>query len=176
MSSTENQSTEGIGVLKLTEATLRANQLAEMLESSTQAFALHYTDARVSIFNDAFAKLIGHSWDELKALDWELLTPINWVKHSQEMLAELNRTGIPVRYEKEYFHKSGRRIPVEVYVNLHHDHLGQADYYFAFVTDITIRKRARNCVNTLSESSSTTFVGRSVQPSNSQGCFGMEQP
>lgn len=140
--SSNGRQPESSTVLRLTEASLRSNQLAEMLESSSQAFALHYTDTRLSIFNAAFAALLGYPWDELKHLDWDLITPLKWVESEKAKLGELHRTGVSVRYEKEYTRKNGEVVPVELYVNLHHTPHGKPDYYYAFITDITIRKRA----------------------------------
>ena len=62
----------------------------------------------------------------------------------RQKLAELRRTGQPVRYEKEYLRKDGTRVPVELLVNLGRDAAGQSDLYYAFVTDITERKQAEH--------------------------------
>jgi PAS domain S-box-containing protein len=56
-------------------------------------------------------------------------------------LADLGRTGKPVRYEKEYLRKDGRRVPVELLVHAVRDESGKVEYYYSFLTDITERRR-----------------------------------
>jgi PAS domain S-box-containing protein len=46
-----------------------------------------------------------------------------------------------VRYEKAYRRKDGSLVPVELLVHLRRDEQGRLSYYYAFITDITTRKR-----------------------------------
>ena len=69
--------------------------------------------------NAAFAQLTGYTQDELKRVDWASdLTPPEWREFEQKKLEEQQRTGRPIRYEKEYIRKDGRRIPIELLVHL----------------------------------------------------------
>jgi len=61
-----------------------------------------------------------------------------------EALAELDRLGKPVRYQKEYIRKDGRRVPIELFVHAVQNESGQVQLYYAFVTDITERKQAED--------------------------------
>jgi PAS domain S-box-containing protein len=130
------------------EASLRAMRkdkdfLAEVLQNASLPFASGYPDGRISIFNPAFAELIEYSTEELRSLQWTTgLTPAEWHSIEGKKLEELQRTGQPVRYEKEYLTKSGKRVPVELLVHLVRGADGQPDYYYSFVTDITARKQA----------------------------------
>ena len=54
--------------------------------------------------------------------------------------------GAAVRYEKEYIRKNGSRVPIELLVQLKTDADGQPEFYYAFVTDITERKRAERLI------------------------------
>jgi len=118
--------------------------LAGILERASMPFAVGYLDGRVGLFNAAFADLTGYTPDELRTLDWSIaLTPPEWREHENRQLEELQRTGHPVRYEKEYLTKCGQRVPIELLVHLVRDASGAPDYYFSFLTDITERKQAQ---------------------------------
>jgi len=126
----------------LQESQEKASFLAKLLENSSQPFAIGYFDGRVGIVNSAFLILTGYSRAELANLDWaRSLTPPEWLPAEQARLAELQRTGQPVRYQKEYIRKDGSRVPIELFVHLARDEQGQMQYYYAFLTDITERQR-----------------------------------
>lgn len=122
----------------------RQNELlAGIIEHSSQPFAVGYPDGRLGLFNHAYAQLTGYTADELRATNWAAtLTPPEWREPEKQKLDELNRTGQPVRYEKEYLRKDGTRVSLELLVHLARDARGQPDYYYSFLTDITERKRA----------------------------------
>jgi PAS domain S-box-containing protein len=117
--------------------------LANLLEAAEQPFAIGYPDGRIGLVNRAYEQLTGYTAAELRALDWSVLAPPEWRDHERQKLAELHRTGQPVRYEKEHLHKDGTRVPVELFVNLGRDAAGQPEFYYAFITDITVRKRPK---------------------------------
>ncbi|MGB0127211.1 MAG: PAS domain S-box protein, partial [Rhodocyclaceae bacterium] len=116
--------------------------LAHILERSAQPFAIGYPDGRLGRCNHAFEALTGYSAAELADLRWpEDITPAEWRTIEQEKLAELHRSGEPVRYEKEYRRKDGSRVPIEALVHLERDAQGNADFYYSFITDISERKQ-----------------------------------
>lgn len=132
---------------KRAEDALRESQrknhfLADIIKFSSQPFGVWCPAGRIGLINAAFEHLTGYSSDELHSIDWAtLLTPPEWQSIERRMLEELHLTGRPVRYEKEYIRKDGNRVPVEVLVNIVRDANGKPLYYYAFVTDITERKR-----------------------------------
>jgi len=64
--------------------------------------------------NKAFCDLTGYTFEELKTMDWaRVLTPPEYLPMEMEKLAELVKTGQPVRYEKEYIRKDKSRVPIE---------------------------------------------------------------
>jgi len=115
---------------------------ANIIRLSSQPFAMAYAEGRIDLFNSAYEKLTGYSADELRTLDWATdLTPPEWHETEQQKLTELHRTGQPVQYTKEYIRKDGSRVAIELLVHLVSDREGIQGYY-AFVNDITDRKRA----------------------------------
>ena len=95
----------------------RARFLADLLEHSSQPFATVYPDGRMGMVNAAYCDLVGYSQDELRTLSWDIdLTAPEWREAEAAGVAELHRSGRPVRYEKEYVRKNGSRVPVELFV------------------------------------------------------------
>ncbi len=126
----------------LQESVRRERFLAGILEASEQPFAIGYPDGRLGICNRAYCELTGYSEEELHSVSWTgPLTPPECSEREMAALAEVERTGKPVRYEKEYVRKDGRRVPVELLVHAARDEAGKAEFYYSFLTDITERKR-----------------------------------
>ena len=115
--------------------------LADLLENSEQPFAIAYPDGRLGLFNKAFCSLTGYSREELSNIQWSVdLTPQKWLDMEYEKLKELNKTGIPVRFEKEYIKKDRTIIPIEIFAHIKRDTSGNPEFYYSFITDITNRK------------------------------------
>ena len=128
---------------ELQESQRQAALLSDLIENSSQPFGTGFPDGRMGIYNSAFLRLLGYSKEEFVALNWGTdLTPPEWLEKEAAVLEELRRTGQPVHYEKEYRRKDGTRVPVELLVHLRQDEHGEPSYYYAFITDITGRKRA----------------------------------
>ena len=126
---------------ELLESQKQNQILADFINHSSQPFAQAYPDGRIGVFNPAFEELTGYSGAELREMDWATaLTPPDWLEREAEQLAELNRTGRPVRYEKEYLRKDGLRVPIELLVGRKSDVVGEPEYYYGYITDITRRK------------------------------------
>ena len=123
--------------------TSRKNEslFAKLLENSSQPFGVGYPDGRLGLVNKAFEELTGYSREELKNTDWsEILTPREFQNMEKEILEELQHTGQPVRYQKEYILKDGTRVPIELLVHIVKNEDGSPEYYYSFITDISESK------------------------------------
>lgn len=107
-------------------------------------FAGNFLDA-----NDAFLNLLGYTKDELLmgVMQRDDLTPPEFHYLSQNAVKAMQEADASDVYEKEYFHKSGRRIPVLVAVK----RIQQTETCIGFVLDITERKRAEEQEHFLAE-------------------------
>jgi PAS domain S-box-containing protein len=142
--------------LALREMRQEKEFLANLLEHGSQPFAVGYPDGRLGRLNHAYEQLTGYSAAELRALNWSAtLTPPEWRELEKQKLDELNRTGQPVRYEKECIRKDGSRVPIELLVHLVRDAEGKPEYYYSFLTDITERKRAEDTLRFLVQCGTT---------------------
>jgi signal transduction histidine kinase len=77
-------------------------------------------------------------------VSWRELTPTDYREADDRRVAQLKATGTAQPYEKEYFQKSGRRVPVLVGAALFE---GRRDEGVAFVLDLTERKRAEEALH-----------------------------
>lgn len=120
----------------------RSKQLANIVDNAEQPVGVGYPDGRLGLCNPAFCQLTGYTMEELQAIDWNtVLTPSKWLEAEYAILSQLEATSKPIRYEKEYIHKDGTCVPIELLVHLVRDQDGLPRYYYAFVTDITERKK-----------------------------------
>jgi PAS domain S-box-containing protein len=138
------------------EAHLRASEArarfwAGVVDNAGEAIGIGYPDGRLREPNKAWFDLLGYTREELTQTDWAAdLTPPEWLDAERAALAQLERSGRPVRYEKEYIRKDGSRVPIELLTHLSTDADG-APCYIGFVTDISERKRAKAEILRLNE-------------------------
>jgi len=127
----------------LRESQEHAQFLADVLERSSQPFAIGYPDGQLMTYNTAYCKLLGYRKEELHKLKWSTdLTPPEWRDVVAKAEEEMRRTGQSQRFEKEYIRKDGSRVPVELLTHPILDSEGNLQYCYSFVTDVTERKRA----------------------------------
>jgi PAS domain S-box-containing protein len=117
-----------------------------LIERMVQPFAVVDFQGHVTRVNLAFIEMLGYSEDELLRLSIKDFTPPRWHKASADVLSQVLARGKPVRYEKEYRRKDGTLVQVEVAVDLHRDEADEPDGFYAFVTDISERKRAADAL------------------------------
>ncbi|MDD2421106.1 MAG: PAS domain S-box protein [Heliobacteriaceae bacterium] len=121
----------------------RARLLADALENSGQPFGAAYPGGKMLICNRALSELTGFTKEELKKLNWFAdLTPPEWQEYDLARLKASLRTGQAQRYDKEYIRKDGSRVPIELFRHQVRDETGKIKYFYAFINDISARKRA----------------------------------
>jgi PAS domain S-box-containing protein len=137
----------------LVDSLRREQFLANLVRNASVAMAIGYPDGRLGTHNPAFQKLTGYSEEELNDVTWNIaLTPPEWREGEKEKLAEIHRTGSSVQYEKEYIRKDGSRLAVGLLVHPFFDDAGRVSHYYAFISDITERKKAEEQIkNSLAE-------------------------
>ncbi|MHC5538877.1 PAS domain-containing sensor histidine kinase [Singulisphaera rosea] len=127
---------EGVGA-----AGARAPRLGRLLERTAQPISAVDLDGRITYANRAFEELLGYSQAELLELTIRDITPPRWLSTSAENLSAIEASGRSARYEKEYLRKDGRVVPVEVAVDPDVDDQGNSVGFYAFITDVSERKR-----------------------------------
>lgn len=91
--------------------------------------------------NSAFLDMLGYTSADLRAgtMRWTQLTPPEWREHDARSVTRLQANGVVPAWEKEFFHKDGRRVPVMVGAAMLE---GTKDQCVCFILDLTERKRA----------------------------------
>ncbi len=125
----------------LKESLHSEQRYANIARNAPIGIAITFVDGKVECPNKAFADLVGYNLEEFKEVDWSAsLTPQKWKAIEEEHLKELSPDSSYITYEKEYIHKNGRLIPIEVKVKAIFDYDDKLLNYIGFFTDITQRK------------------------------------
>ena len=91
--------------------------------------------------NQAYEKITGYSLNELKHLTFWDLTPPKWHESDKEIIqTRLFPNGTSGVYEKEYIHKDGFIVPIEINAFITLDNHGYPVGMWAYVRDISRRK------------------------------------
>lgn len=117
-----------------------------MLEHGPQPFASIGLDRRIVHVNDAFCRLVGYTREELTGtsiLDLTSPDSLEETRRSHERaLGEVRTESV----FKQYRHKSGRLIPVEVLMEAARDDQGRPIGLFGFVSDMSQRLQAKEAL------------------------------
>jgi PAS domain S-box-containing protein len=121
-------------------------KVRRLVDSNIIGIFIWGLDGRITDANDAFLRMVGYGRDDVISggLRWRELTPAEFRDADNRREAELTVTGIAQPYEKEYFHRSGYRVPVLVRAARFEDKSNEG---VAFVIDLTDRKRAEEAAS-----------------------------
>ncbi len=114
----------------------------ELYESSLDGYAMTTMDGTVLEANAAMLDLLGYTREELLGRNFRDITPARWHAMEERLLQEqLLDRGHTDGYEKEYIRRDGSIVPIEIRTYLAHDEHGNPGGMWAFVRDISERKR-----------------------------------
>ncbi len=128
---------------------------------------------QISEANDAFLALVGYTREDLKEgrLDWVKMTPSEYAEADQAAIAQGRREGFFSSFEKEYFHKDGRRIPILVGgVAL----CTEPWESLCFVVDLTDLKRTNEELQRAHEELEARVEGRTRELANAMAALRLE--
>jgi PAS domain S-box-containing protein len=120
-------------------------RLRLLFESSIVGVVFGRLDGTVTEANDEYLRITGYARDDIASgrLNWKSITAPEYESVNAQAVAEYERTGRPMAYEKEYIRKDGSRIPVLVGASFfEHDR----ERGFGVVVDLTSRRRAEAAV------------------------------
>ncbi len=141
-------------VRKKEEAVLKESEswYRSLYESSIDGIASTDMEGNITGANRAYLDMLGYSLDEVKDLTYIQLTPEKWHAIEQAIVdTQITERGYSDFYEKEYVRKGGSVFPVSIRTWLIEDERGNPVGMWAFVRDITERKRAREALREASE-------------------------
>lgn len=133
-----------------------------MFELSPVGMALNDLESgRFLEANKALLQMIGYSLKEFQCLNlWEL-TPEDYREKDKEMIQSIRETGSYGSYEKEYFLRSGGRLPVLLSGMLVRGEDGK-EFVWSIVQNIAERKRWENNLRTAKEAADAANRAKSA--------------
>jgi len=137
---------QDISARKQAEENLRESEYynRNLFETSAVGLALCKMDGTLVDVNQAYADIIGYSIEEVLKLTYWEVTPKKYEQQENTQLEALRTTGRYGPYEKEYYHKSGTLIPVQLRGSL--IEMSGETFIWSSVEDITERKRAEEAL------------------------------
>jgi len=119
----------------------RESRIRGLIDSNVVGICFWACGGRILDANEAFARLVGFSREELlsNASDWRTRTPPEYHARDEQWLEDLRSGKAAAPYEKEYVRRDGTRVPVLVGGALLQ---GEQEQGVAFVVDLTERRHA----------------------------------
>ncbi|MBD3169972.1 MAG: PAS domain S-box protein [candidate division Zixibacteria bacterium] len=119
------------------------HKFRDLYENLRDGSAMVDMTGKIIECNTYFQKMTGYSFEELQVLTYEDLTPSRWHPIESAILEEqVLERGYSDIYEKEYIHKDGHIIPVELRTHLLKDNANSPVGMWAIVRDISDRKKS----------------------------------
>ncbi len=123
---------------ELEESLEREKFFADIIRQSSQPMALGRLDGGIVLLNQAAFDLFGYNEDEISHKNWITdLTPVKWLEKEKEILTECIHNNQSINYKKEFFHKTGRPIPVNMRVYPQVGHNTDNAHFIAFINDLS---------------------------------------
>jgi two-component system, sensor histidine kinase and response regulator len=107
--------------IRADEAARRSDaRFRKLVQSSLIGVFVAKLDGRILDANDAFLSIIGYTREDLASgqLLWDALTPQEHTVGDAIAIEQLHADGTCEPWEKEYIHKSGKRVPVLIGVTM----------------------------------------------------------
>jgi len=142
------QLTQEITERKKAEEALRESEecYRTLYESSRDGIATANLQGTITECNQAYAKMLGRSREELKKIRYQDITPSKWHSFNEKTFQEVMERGYSDVFEKEYIRKDGTVFPVSLHTWRINDADGNPIGVGSIVRDITERKRAEEAL------------------------------
>jgi PAS domain S-box-containing protein len=113
----------------------------KLFQSISDAVVIVNMRGNIIECNQAYVELTGYTLEELHRTTYQDLTPEKWHAFEASIVSEqIIPIGYSTTYEKEYRHKDGTIIPIELRTFLVKNSAGTPSQMWAIVRDITKRK------------------------------------
>jgi PAS domain S-box-containing protein len=123
----------------------RETRIRRLFDANIIGIVIFDFEGRFIDANDAFLDMVGYDREDLLAgrMRWTDMTPAEWRPASEQRVVDLRSAATSPTYEKEYFRKDGRRVPILIGSAMLEGGSGEG---VAFVVDLTERKRAEEAL------------------------------
>ncbi|MEM1391830.1 MAG: PAS domain S-box protein, partial [Cyanobacteria bacterium P01_H01_bin.150] len=118
-------------------------KLRRLVESNMFGVIFGDSFGQINYANKYLLNIIGYTSEEMESgkLRWDTLTPPEYAASDAKAIQELCIKGVCTSYEKEYFHKDGRRIPILIGAAFLDEPFDENQEVIAFVLDLSQLKR-----------------------------------
>ncbi|WP_198651629.1 ATP-binding sensor histidine kinase [Dyella sp. C11] len=127
----------------------RESRIRRLVDANIIGIFIWDIQGRILEANEAFLRMLGYDHDDMvsKGLRWTDLTPPEWLDNDRrKRVPVLEATGCIPPYEKEFFRKTGERVPVLIGVAAFEEKGSEG---VAFVLDLTERRLAADALREL---------------------------
>jgi diguanylate cyclase (GGDEF)-like protein/PAS domain S-box-containing protein len=144
---------------KTSEALERSERrYRELYDNLRDGFAVVNLKGKITECNRAFQEMLGYSKKEIRKLSYGDITPEKWNELEAKIIEEQVVTrGYSDLYEKEYIRKDGSVSPVSLRTYLIRNEQGKPAGMWAFVRDISERKKTTEALRQSEEKYRTLF-------------------
>jgi len=144
---------------KASEALERSERrYRELYDNLRDGFAVVNLKGRITEWNKAFQEMLGYSEKEFRKLSYGDITPERWHDLEAKIVEkQVVARGYSDLYEKEYIRKDGSVFPVTLRTYLIRNEQGKPTGMWAFVRDISDRKKALEALRQSEEKYRTLF-------------------
>ena len=144
---------------KASEALERSERrYRDLYDNLRDGFAVVNLKGKIIEWNKAFQEMLGYSEKEIRKLSYGDITPERWHDLEAKIVEEQVVTrGYSDLYEKEYIRKDGSVFPVTLRTYLMRNERGKPTGMWAFVRDITDRKKTVEALRQSEEKYRTLF-------------------
>lgn len=117
------------------------NKYQRLYNSIRDAVASVNLEGVIIDCNEAFLDMLGYTFDEIRKMTYNDLTPPEWHQFERRILEEqVLVRGYSNIYEKEYIRKDGSVFPIELRTYLMKNETGTPEAMWAIIRDISDRK------------------------------------
>ncbi|WP_052351790.1 sensor histidine kinase [Deinococcus pimensis] len=145
--------------------------LRRLVDANPIGVVLGHADGRLPYVNDAYLRLLRISREDYEAgrLNWQTVTPPEWLPADERAIEETLRRGFCAPYEKEYLLPDGTRVPVLVSVARASP---DDESLVAYVVDLTDRKALERALD--DQNARLRALNRQILQSAAEGIFGLD--
>jgi PAS domain S-box-containing protein len=128
----------------------REAKIRRLVEANVVGIVMWNLEGAITGANEAFLRMVQYDREDLASgrVRWTDLTPAEWCDRDERAIAELKASGVFRPFEKEYFRKDGRRVPILLGGALSEDSGNEG---VAFILDLSEQKRAEAEIAALNE-------------------------
>ena len=120
----------------------------ELFENTRDGLVFNNLDGKFTRVNSAYEQITGYTESELLNMNFKDITPKKWHLPENKIINDqLLKSGFTELYEKQYIHKDGSIIDIEIQTYLMHNLNNEPIGMWGFVRNITERKQTERALS-----------------------------